>query len=1085
MTSKRIQNIQGIGLIFLLFILLVGTTYAEEVIFQTTGAAVSQYYTSPSTYAQTCAGNVITDTITVKNQGTLSDSYALTLVSSTPEILQWVALSETSFSLQPGEQKNIVSYISAPYSAAGTYTYTVHVTSLYDSTKDIEKTLTINQCPNIDVRGYPASQTSCPCTTAVYVFSVTNTGPTTETYSLHLKDMDPAYYELSEYVLRLQPHETKEVYAYTRMACFVYGDFDFTLIAETQNSNYIAELPLSLYVQQACYNYNIALGNAQIFSENESLVLDFTETTDTNYVFCQETPAVIPIQIQNPGDIINEYSLKIEDAEDWISVAEPYIRLTKNKEHITSIVVNTAAADTGIYSFALKAETLRGDLESVIPFTVEVQDCTIDGMPAWVTYALWTLLSIVLLAIIVAGYYLLKKPESKPAETIKKHKKWIYTLLPLLLLFLLIGLFAYPQVKELYGTSTQSIGEMWNTVETVFYNWATALILLGALLLLGLLLWYFKLRKKKSKKSGKNKISCKEKCTALYEKFKPFLKWIWILLLLLILLGALSAGGYYLYTNYKQDADKFSEKNNTEVINGSDITETINDTEDTESMDSTLEESDDDSDNEITELQEQLTAVQEQIADKEQEITALQEELLRLAEEAAAQENATTIEEYEERIQELLDKIVALEEQLTALQQQETQLLAALGTLDSKINAVDSHVTDLEERIAELEEQITALQHMIAQLTVEQVNETILNPTQKEIEELTEEKQDLEIILIPVETVSSEDVPVITDDLFETTLIFDVSISGQIVEQGMTRFQRGVEAAEKYVQEKGIYNVMIIGKNPIMIKRDANRRDTMRTIHLLRPLDTQSNLGSALYRASEDFNDKKGRIVLISDMQTTDNTHLAEIHDILEEQGFDVVFIDISSKEVISLEEPEQTTEEQLAPYFSVETQTASSFQIDIPMNSDYSVDLNKYFSDEDQDILTYTVEAGEHLYAAIKEDIAILSPERDWSGKTTVVFGADDTKGGFVQSPAFVVNVFEFTEESTEQETQEVIEKPTEEEKEKPKEDNETEHSDPESSHNEILLKTYIPWIIIGSIIFLIVASVIIGAFVRRFQKP
>ncbi len=1040
------------------------TTAQEEVVFQTTGSAVSQFYSYSPSYTNACAGILTTDSLVIKNQGTLPDTYSITIQD---EVAQWIIVSSPIITLNPGEQQEVMLYIYAPYNSADSYKYTVLIASAYDSTKQIEKTLSVAECLNINVIGYPSFQQSCPCSTTVYVFQVANTGGADETYTLYLDGIEQAYYDLSEYSITLQPHETKEIYAYVRMACFVYGDFDFTLIAKTANSKYTAELPLSLNIQQACYNYNIALGEALAFSENESLEIDFTPTSDTAYVLCQETPAVIPIQIQNPGEIMNEYTLKIEDAEEWISTAEPYIRLAENQEKTTSIVVNTAVADTDTYSFALKVDTLRGDLQTVIPFTIEVQDCTPDGLPTWLKYTLWTLLGIVILAILVAGYYLAKKSKgtsaatSKTAEAIKKNKKWLYWVLPLLLLFILLGIFAYPHIKEVYGTSPLSLGEMWNTVETIFYNWFTALILSGVLLLLALLLWFFRFFKFRKKNNGKNdkKTQTKESEKTFYEKIKPILKWLWIILLLLTLLAGLGIGGYYLYTNYQEDSQKFLEEPYIE-----NVTEEQQPYENTTIVEVRY-------DNETTAaLQQQLADIQKNITDKDQQITALEIEILKLAEQAAASENTTALDMYGQQIQELQNNVTALEEQLAALQQQETQVLAALGALDATISAVDNHVNDIEDRITEIEEHIAALQTMIAQLSIQKVNETLINETEKEIEELNQEKNDLEEQEIPYEI----EVPIITDDSYETTLIFDVSISGQIVENSMTRFQRGVEAAEKYIQEKGIYNVMIIGKNPIMIHRDTQSRDALRIIHFLRPIDTQSNLGNALYAAAQDFHGVKGRIVLISDMETTDNTDLSEIHDELEENGIDVVFIDITFRQTTSEESiQELVEEEQQSPYFDIESQTAETFQIDIPINSEYTVDLNTYFSDEDNDILAYSAETGEHLLAFIKENLAILTPERDWTGKTTVVFGADDGKGGSVESPALVVNIF--TPEPT-AETEETSEKSETEE-------TNTENKEPQNP--EISLKTYIPGIIIGSIIVLIVGSLIIGAFIKRFQKP
>ncbi|MFA6888662.1 MAG: hypothetical protein WC254_04145 [Candidatus Woesearchaeota archaeon] len=1063
MTVKGIQKIRVYG-IFLLLILLSGamSTSAEDVIVHTTGAAVSQFYSYSSSYTNACAGILTTDSLIVKNQGTVSDTYYITIQG---EVAQWISVSTPILTLKPGEQQEVTLYISTPYKTAETYEYTVEIASTYDSTKKIEKTLSVAECPNINVKGYPSSQQSCPCSTAVYIFQVSNTGADAETYTLYLDGIQQDYYDLSEYSITLQPHETTEIYAYVRMACYIYGDFDFTLIAETINSKYTAELPLVLDVQQACYDYNINLGEALVFSENEPLALDFTPTADRNYILCQETPAVIPVQIQNPGEIMNEYTIKIEDAEQWISPAEPYIRLTENQEKITNLVVNTAAADIDTYSFALKVDTLRGDLQTVIPFTIEVQDCTPDGLPAWLKYTLWSLLGIVILAILVAAYFLLKKSDStsttnKTTQAFKKYKKWLFWILPLLLLFILFGIFAYPHIKE-YSTSSIPLGELWNSVETVLYNWATVLIIIVLLLILAFLLWYFKFRKK----NGKNhkKINGKERWKSLYEKIKPYLKWVWIILLLLILLTGLGFGGYYLYTNYQEDSQKFLEE--TQIENITTIPE-----EETITTNQTIIEVRYDNET-ITALEEQLAEIQKNITDKDQQITSLQIEILKLAEQAAAAENATTLDMYTQQIQELQDRIQALEDQLAALQQQEADYLTALNAMDAKITAVDNHVTDLEERINDLEEQITALQTMIAQLSVQKVNETIINETQEELANLTEQKNDLEEAQDPYNV----EVPIITDESYETTLIFDVSLSGQIVENGVTRFQRGVEAATKYIQEKGIYNIMIVGKNPIIISRDTNQRDAMRIIHYLRPIDTQSNLGNALYAAAQDFHGiKEGRIVLISDMKTTDNTDLLAIHDELENLGMDVIFIDISFKETaIILEGPVQETEElegQESPYFDIQSQTAETFQIDIPMNSEYSLDLNTYFSDEDNDVLQYSAKTGEHLLAVIRENLALLTPERDWTGKTTVVFGADDGKEGYVESPALVVNVFtpELLIESEEIKSEELI----------------IEETVPEESQEQNdSFQSYIPTIIIGSIILLIVVSLIIGAFIKRYQ--
>src|SRR3989338_3376680 len=725
------------------------------------------------------------------------------------------------------------------------------------------------------------------------------------------------------------------------MACSIYGEFSFTLVAETAQSGYTAELPLALDVQQACYVYNIALGEALIFSSDAPMMVTFTPKADTTYVLCQEDPAVIPVNIQNSGEISNEYHVFIEDAEAWITAAEPYIKLKGDQDHTTSLVLNSVAAPVGTYSFALKAETLRGDLESVIPFTVEIQQCTPDeGLPAWLKWTLITLLGAVLLAILIVGYFLYTKKGQKgkggkehPLITwAGKHKHLLWALLGLLLLLLLIGVLAYPIVKEKYDAriaAGSDSAEEARTIPTLFYNWATALIALGILLLLAFLVWYFKLRNKQKKSTGKTKPTKKSSIAGFWNKFwnattwekvKPFLKWLWIIFLLLLLLGGLTAGMYFLYNNYKEDASKFLTQQNA-----------TNEQEET-----AVEETET---SETAALEEQIKLLQEQIASLEEKLFAMSE--------AAAQD-----ESFDQ--QKLLDQIAALEEQINALEKQLQDLLDK----QTEPTQEDDNTKALEERIDALEEQIKALQALIATLSLEQNQETqdVVDSIEEEIDSLEEEKEQLE------EQQEEEIVvPEITSNTFKTILAFDVSLSGQIVESGKTRFERGVIAAQTYIQEKGIYSVMIVGKNPIVIRRNVDSETALKVIKNLRPLDTQSNLGKALYYAAEQLNGAEGRIVLISDMQTTDNTNIYQIKRELEKQGIDVVFLSLSQKK--SIIQPVETSDEETAeeessqeevaqetvqesPVFDTESQTAGDFIITLPKNSVYSLDLGQYFSD-------------------------------------------------------------------------------------------------------------------------------------------
>lgn len=1033
MTGNSWNIVQYMVVLFLFVLFLAVPLSAKEVVVtKTTGAAVAAFTATSTAASSLCAYETSAERILLKNKGTLPDIYTITL-DAEEEAASWLTLSDTSVELQPGEEKEVFVYAKAK--EEGSYAYTVTIASFSHAVKELQKTITVTSCPNIALKAYSSAQETCPCSTGVSVFELENTGNFPETYSLELAGMDEEYYVLSEYAVTLAPGEKKDIYAYVRMACFVWGSFDFTLHAETAMSRYTAEIPLSLEIPQSCYNYDIALGEAVLFEENETMDISFRDAEDTAYELCQETPAVIPVQIKNPGDVKNTYVLAIEDAEEWIVPAASAVQIPKEGEELTYIVVNPGTAEAGNYSFALKADSSRGDLEAVLPFTVAVEECEEKEMPSWLKYLLWGILALILLAILLALFMLwqrrkrtseagrslqLEKAQKAATNFWQKHRKVLSILLPLLLLFFIIGSLAYPKVKEKYAEqlAEQATGvTAEQTTETLFYNWATALILLGTFLLLFLLLWYFKFQKK-----GKKKKRTGEKIN--WEKIKPVLKWVWILFLSLLLLSALVSGLYFLYKNYKEDVNKFLTEQDVQ--------------------NATVMEN---------QTQGEVQEIQEQIQEKEKQIAALDEQLMNLTNQVAEKEALSSEEK-----KALRDQIAVLEEQIAAREKE----LEALQEKDS----------DLEKRIALLEEQIAALQELLEKLSAEQ-DAAVTTEATSETEEVRENVKE-EISALEEEKQILEEVQEITDGSFETMLLFDVSLSAQIVEGNKSRFEKGIDAAKYYVQEKGLYSVMIVGKNAIIVRRKIESTTVLRTLKYLRPLDTQSNLGRALSAAAEQLGNS-GRIVLISDMQTTDGTDIMEIKNKLEQQGIDVIFVNIaeteqaeqteqaepiSERESMSQREEEDSEKSDTdktgseGPIFDVESQTVGKFFIEIPKNTKYSIDLSKYFIDEDNDSLVYTAEPGEHLSTIIEENNVIIIPEQDWSGETFIIFGADDEKGGKAEGPAIKVIVTQEEMEETEQG-----------------------QSTPE-------LSEVVPWIILGSIIVLILVSLVAGAFARKFHK-
>ncbi len=1055
---------------FLVALFVLPFNFAEELVEYAHGTkAVAQFYAAsgPATY-NVCAYASYMDSLTIRNQGNLPDTYDIKVISDNPIITDWIMVSQPTLTLEEGEEATVVIYTKTPAGVEGSFSYSIEIASTYDSLKTIEKNVAVQECTNIQLATRYTSQETCPCSTAVYVFDLENSGAFDEQYILWLEGVDSEVYELSEYYVALAAGEHKTIYGYVRLPCFMYGNFDFELQAESTNTKYEAMLPLSLNIEQACYNYNIALGEALVFSAEDTLAVTFTPAETTDYVLCEEDPAIIPIYMQNPSSIINDYHISIQDGVSWITSAEPYIRLKGMQEHTTSLIVNTATAEPGLYSFALKIDTSRGDLETAVPFTVEIQDC--DGSrkkDSWLYWILWGLLGAIIMVIIVVGVILFLRRRAKDNEKkankkgtkeakrivafrswLSKYKWWLIPISALLLLALLIGTIAWPVVKGNYHAGEVMTTET-QTIPTLLYNWATGLVLLLLLLLLAFIAWWFRLCDKAKRKHIISRM--KSTMKNVWQWIKPLLKWIWIVALLLLLLSGLVAGLYFFYTHYKDDAGKlFAVDENLTALEDDD-----------------------------------LTALQSQIQAKEDEITKLEEQLLEHIETATQTEDTAVFEQQEMDIAALQEQIVMYEEELAGLREQRDAILDSINNLETNVAVLEGHISNLEDRITALDEEIAALHKLITELSVTTVEDSTGNDLIEElrgeisdlegrVSNLKDEKDKLEAIVKDIELVihevDKEAIPEIKSDSFETILIFDVSLSGQIVENGQSRFDQGIEEAKKFIQDKGQYTIMVIGKNPVIVRRDAQADIALRVLQNLRPLDTQSNLGKALMKAADDFGSGNGRIVLVSDLITTDGTDIYKIANWIQQQGIEVIFLDVSrssetnneneaivptnileeettkeettKEEIIQKEKTGEEEAEAIGPIFDVESQTTENFVIEMQKNTQYHIALDSYFADPDDDSLTYSIDVGGHLTAVLDESIVTLIPEKDWVGESDFVVTANDGKGGIVSSPLILVDVADTPKIN------------------------------------------YIPYLIIGSIIFLIIISLIIGAFTKKYTS-
>jgi len=1203
-----------------------------------------------------CVGSTFKDTIIITNTGSVPNTY---YIQTNEEVNQWVTLLPASFALQPGESKEVSAYIKAPSDAEGKYDLISYITDGSGVKKQITQDLVIGRCNNIELITEYNQISNCPCTANSFNFTLSNTGDYTETYMLYFDDLDPESYVLSENPVILAAGQSKEIYAYMKEPCHIYGNLDKTFVAYAQTSKYAAKLPIYLNIEQACYVYGTSLSELLEFTNETNTTIAFIEAVDTEYEMCDSSTGLLLANLQNNGNTINTYNLYVEDAFNAITISQDSVTLNPEQETTVSMVVNPT--NVGNYSMAFKAESSRGDLLTVVPFSINVVDCTsssllIEGGEWWVNL-LWALLILFLILILILlitlleakfgegriiGMFKKDKTNGKTTRSSKgkgKKSPWLW-ILPLIMLLLLIGaavatyyvfkdtsdviselnetniseessdileeivdentveegpvdlsnieeessyctfseelLDAYQDLNELeeqVENITNDIVEVESNLTSIedetsiedlqtqldslelqkdilesmlgekqynlneileennlteeeldqcyeeeeekdwsylwdYVKWALIGLVLLALLiaLIPIIISAIKNRKKavpiKKKVVKKTKA---EKRAAKKEKKKRtnIGQWLWPLLFALLIIAAI-IGAIYFVKNYPFSTDDNQTRTNETETNVSDIiidieenvtttednltddeeieeeeeiieeeveqdeetdgNETVDDVEEIteelyvkisdlenisqdvqdiissiDELGSDVDDLDETSSEELDALKASLEEINSNIEEKEDEINKLEDQLLMAVEIVvkADEENEDYISELEGYINELENTISALEDELSSLEEQRNDLEDRISNLEDKITGLEEDIDGLREEINRLIELIINMEDddedtedVPEETTEEESAEEDISSEVEQVEEDIEEiKDDIEQTISEIVDAEIEEEGERTEGGIEkleepylTILVVDTSVSSLIIENGISRFERVIESAEDYLiqDDNNEYTIIVIGKNPVIVRRDTDAYYAKRILSRLNPWETESSIGMSLKKAEDVLGEKEGEIVVFSDFINTDGYNVEDLYEDLIEKGIKITLIDVSqiveeieveeTEEEVCEEEPvedETTTEtieeveETEEPVDEVVEETSDEAQLVIDMNKNtpYELDLAQYFVDEDNDVLTFTSSENPELVIEIEESIATITPTEDWTGNATVVFVADDNKGGVTSS--------------------------------------------------------------------------------------
>jgi len=130
--------------------------------------------------------------------------------------------------------------------------------------------------------------------------------------------------------------------------------------------------------------------------------------------------------------------------------------------------------------------------------------------------------------------------------------------------------------------------------------------------------------------------------------------------------------------------------------------------------------------------------------------------------------------------------------------------------------------------------------------------------------------------------------------LENTVLIIDVSASMQAVENGVSRFNMAMEAAEDSLSGR---NTIILAENTPLIALEEESNDVaMDVLSKIKPKATATNLGDSLLLAKDILGDNPGRIVVFSDFLSTDGPDVKVVKTAITTDDRIVDFVDVSNK---------------------------------------------------------------------------------------------------------------------------------------------------------------------------------------------
>ena len=230
-----------------------------------------------------CANSQKTQTLTLKNNGTMAQSYTLSTNAD------WINFDQTAVDLDPNAETTVGMVLDVPNDISGRY-----VINAISDNSNITRTLTINMLSNEQCYSYeiikpvPALDVNC-CSGEIAEIIVKNTGYFNQ--EIELNKIAPDWVSFSEEMVDLASGEEEIVYVYFSPPAGTNGEVIAKIKATNQeNISKIVDFNLTVFggncgvALEADLNVNNDITLTKIFTRKE-VDVEFVVTNDSNVGF--------------------------------------------------------------------------------------------------------------------------------------------------------------------------------------------------------------------------------------------------------------------------------------------------------------------------------------------------------------------------------------------------------------------------------------------------------------------------------------------------------------------------------------------------------------------------------------------------------------------------------------------------------------------------------------------------------------------------------------------------------------------------------------------------------------------------------